>query len=360
MLTQGGEAPARPRRGWPGRARRRRTRRRTRRARPRGRTAPACRARRTAGRTVEGAGQGRGQVFGHGGAPSAGVVDSCSAQPGTSLALLQYRQVTQPWTADGRLEHARREGSARPVRPGWSHRAMAAGPGVPHPGEVLSLLDPARPERVAPGGWRLPAGRELAQADFAWRHRFVCLLVAAHLPVVLALGLLPLPRRSPDGEADRAGPAARAGPRRGPAGRRAVGAGAPGAGEAAPRPRRCSAARPWWCTSSTGFDRGALPLLRGRRGHRAVPGLGVVRAGRRLRAPAARADRGVAAQQRGRVAGGGRLVHAGFVLAESLVLVVFWHANEVARAEHDRLRAEQERLRAEQSSLRPRPPSCTR
>ncbi len=40
------------------------------------------------------------------------------------------------------------------------------------------------------GHWRLPAGRELAADDFAWRHRFVCVLVAAHLPVVLLVAVL--------------------------------------------------------------------------------------------------------------------------------------------------------------------------
>jgi signal transduction histidine kinase len=38
-------------------------------------------------------------------------------------------------------------------------------------------------------GW-LPGGRQLGAADFRWRHRIVCGLLAAHLPVVLMVALL--------------------------------------------------------------------------------------------------------------------------------------------------------------------------
>ena len=50
---------------------------------------------------------------------------------------------------------------------------------------------PASPApRSRPGlGW-LPEGRRLAASDFQWRHRVVCGLLAAHLPVVLVLALL--------------------------------------------------------------------------------------------------------------------------------------------------------------------------
>ena len=36
----------------------------------------------------------------------------------------------------------------------------------------------------------LPRGRELTAADFAWRHRLVMVLVAAHLPVIALVGAL--------------------------------------------------------------------------------------------------------------------------------------------------------------------------
>ena len=39
------------------------------------------------------------------------------------------------------------------------------------------------------GGW-LPQGRALAERDVAWRHRLVCGLLAAHLPVLLVVGAL--------------------------------------------------------------------------------------------------------------------------------------------------------------------------
>lgn len=48
------------------------------------------------------------------------------------------------------------------------------------------------PTSAAPGvpgagrGW-LPVGRQLTAADFGWRHRMVCALLAAHVPVVLVV-----------------------------------------------------------------------------------------------------------------------------------------------------------------------------
>ncbi|MFP5371031.1 MAG: sensor histidine kinase, partial [Actinomycetes bacterium] len=51
-------------------------------------------------------------------------------------------------------------------------------------------LLPARPAApAAPAHW-LPRGRELTPGDFRWRHRVVCTVLAAHLPVLLALGFL--------------------------------------------------------------------------------------------------------------------------------------------------------------------------
>ena len=102
--------------------------------------------------------------------------------------------------------------------------------------------------------------------------------------------------------------------------------------------------------------RGPLAWPRRRRGHRAS-----TRTGRRTRWPVGFVllQHGLDGRRRGPSTSASRwswaLVHAGFVLAESLVLVVFWHANEVARAEQDRLHAEQER-----ALQRPRLLSCTR
>src|SRR3954463_1111345 len=54
-----------------------------------------------------------------------------------------------------------------------------------------------RPAREAAGmaspwsrrfAW-LPRGRALSEADFAWRHRFVCAVLALHVPVLLVLAL---------------------------------------------------------------------------------------------------------------------------------------------------------------------------
>lgn len=49
---------------------------------------------------------------------------------------------------------------------------------------------PAGPARPSGAAWRVPAGRQLHPADFAWRHRFVCLLAAAHVPVLALLAVL--------------------------------------------------------------------------------------------------------------------------------------------------------------------------
>ena len=224
---------------------------------------------------------------------------------------------------------------------------MAVVESVPHPGEVLSVLDPARPERVAPGGWRVPAGRELVPADFAWRHRFVCLLVVAHLPALFVLVLLPLP-----------------GPTDGLTAGHLLLELTPvavllAAAVWAPVRRRWRA-----CLATTALLScsavvvhvfagvteahfhyfvavAVIALYQDWASYALAVGFVLLQHGLT----------GASAQHVGQP-WGWALVHAGFVLAESLVLVVFWHANEVTRAEHDRLHAEQERLQAEQSSLR--------
>ncbi|MCW2778615.1 MAG: Histidine kinase [Frankiales bacterium] len=60
---------------------------------------------------------------------------------------------------------------------------MARRAAAQHPVRVT----PPRTLPPALAGW-LPTGRALTERDFAWRHRIVCLLLAAHLPVLLVLG----------------------------------------------------------------------------------------------------------------------------------------------------------------------------
>jgi signal transduction histidine kinase len=62
--------------------------------------------------------------------------------------------------------------------------AAAAGQAVMVP--PLLLTEPPR----ADAGWRswVPQGHALPEADWRWRHRVVCTVLALHLPVVLALG----------------------------------------------------------------------------------------------------------------------------------------------------------------------------
>ena len=227
---------------------------------------------------------------------------------------------------------------------------MADGDRVPQAGSVPTLLGPARPADRAPGSWRLPAGRELAPADFAWRHRFVCLLVAVHLPVLLLIGLLRLddrtpPRGVPDGlphlllellpVAVLLAVALRA-----PVSRRWRACAATAA------LLSCSAVLVHLFDGTTEVHFhyfvavAVIALYQDWSAYALAVGFVLLQHGLT----------GAAAQQ-----GGQRwawaLVHAGFVLAESAVLVVFWHANEAARAEQDRLRAEQSDLRAEAAQL---------
>ena len=225
---------------------------------------------------------------------------------------------------------------------------MADGGRVPQADQVLPVLDPARPERRAPGGWRLPAGRELAAGDFAWRHRFVCLLVAVHVPALLLLGLLPV--GSHDGTRDtHVGhlllellPIAVL---------LAVAVRAP----VSRRWRACAATTALLTCSAVLvhlFDGtteahfhyfvavAVIALYQDWSAYALAVGFVLLQHGLT----------GAALEHDGQ-RWGWALVHAGFVLAESAVLVVFWHANEAARAEHDRLTAEQDRLQAEQDRL---------
>ena len=57
--------------------------------------------------------------------------------------------------------------------------------------EGMTLPPHARPAAVEPPrvGW-LPRGAALPDADWAWRHRVVCWLLAAHVPALMAVALL--------------------------------------------------------------------------------------------------------------------------------------------------------------------------
>ncbi len=49
-------------------------------------------------------------------------------------------------------------------------------------------MSPREQLQSARGSW-LPQGRALSERDFAWRHRVVCILLALHLPVILVIGV---------------------------------------------------------------------------------------------------------------------------------------------------------------------------
>jgi signal transduction histidine kinase len=189
-----------------------------------------------------------------------------------------------------------------------------------------SAIPAAAPRRV---GW-LPRGRELAAADFAWRHRVVCALLALHVPVVGGIA------------------AVRLGPPHGllevvplllllavalvPQAPRRVRALATSLGLLT-----CSAllVHLFDGTIEAHFHYFVVVAVVALYQDWAVYALAI----------------GFVALQHG-IAGVlapesvGRpedpwlwaLVHAGFVLAESAVLILFWHANEQTRSEGDRLR----------------------
>lgn len=192
------------------------------------------------------------------------------------------------------------------------------------------------PPRAAPSsaprraGW-LPAGRELATADFRWRHRVVCALLALHVPVIaglaavrdgfpvqaaaeslpllvlLGVALAPLPSRRMRAFAASMGLLT------------------------------CSAllVHLFSGTPEAHFHYFVVVAVVALYQDWAVYALAI----------------GFVALQHG-VMGALRpesvfmhgdpwawaLVHAGFILAESAVLILFWHANEQARSEEDRLR----------------------
>ena len=169
--------------------------------------------------------------------------------------------------------------------------------------------------------WRLPAGRELRPADHTRRHRIVCLVVLAHLPVLLLLG--ELRGHGPASSLLTVLPAAALlALARLPLGRRAQG---------------CTATLALLACSAA-----LLHLFDGRADLHAHSLVAVaVVALYQDWAVYAVAVAFVGLQQGVLHGPGGwpwALVAAGFVLAESAVLVLFWHANASALDEQERMR----------------------
>lgn len=192
---------------------------------------------------------------------------------------------------------------------------MAGAVPVPKTGRVRSLSLPV----ALPGvtrGWRLPAGRELAAVDVAWRHRFVCVLVALHLPALALLALLI--GSGPVGALLPLVPVALLlGLAVVPLGRR--------------RRALCATAALLGCSLvlSAALDREPVAYAH------VFVAVAVVAL---YQDWAVYALAVVAVAALGAGAGAHGLVLAGAVLAESAVLVVFWHASEAARADQERLR----------------------
>ncbi len=179
------------------------------------------------------------------------------------------------------------------------------------------------PEPVPGRGWRLPSGRELAVSDFAWRHRFVAGFAALHLPVLLLvaqrqrLGLL-------EGAAFAVVAAVLL----------AAAAAAP------PRRVRSCAASSALIVCSVALDHltgGGYPAHL----HYFVAVAVIALYQDWLQYAVAGAVMAVAHVLPGLLPDSQMdLVHGGFLLAEAAVLVVFWHANEAARAEQEQMRNE--------------------
>ncbi len=196
--------------------------------------------------------------------------------------------------------------------------------------------------RDARASW-LPQGRALSFRDFTWRHRVVCVLVALHLPVIVALawregGLL-------HALAEAAPVALLLGVAVGPVTRRV------GSLSATVALLLCSAMLVHLFDGRTELHFhyfvavAVVALYQDWTSYAAAIGfVAVQHALFGLFLPGAvysEPDRSVFTA----------LVHAGFVLAESAVLVLFWHANEQARASEDRL---QQALHEGNASLRQR------
>ena len=112
-------------------------------------------------------------------------------RPGTSLALLQM-----PRTLHDRTRGERRGGPAGGAGcpPGLSlDDPFGSWWGLPFGGTLVSMSFPAHARPAAAphvrAGW-LPRGDALQEADWAWRHRVVCWLLAGHIPALSLLALL--------------------------------------------------------------------------------------------------------------------------------------------------------------------------
>ena len=196
---------------------------------------------------------------------------------------------------------------------------MAGGGHVSQAGEVSGSAVLPPPRRTGTS-WRLPSGRDLTAADFDWRHRVVCAVVAAHLPVLVLAGAL-------GASGVLAGLLS--------AGAVAVLLGVATASRLARRVRSAAAATAL-LTCSTGlvtltasveahlhcFAAVALiALYQDWLGYAIAISYVAV-----MHVVDPHGDPGFA------------VVHVGTLLAEAAVLVVFWHANEASRAEQERLR----------------------
>ena len=202
---------------------------------------------------------------------------------------------------------------------------MASARRAPQAGRVNVLA----PFRDGLSGW-LPSGRALGERDFAWRHRAVCLLLAGHLPLLVVLG--GLEGESFTGGALRAGAVSLfVGLALGPVRRRTASLAATSGLLV------CSALLVQLFDGRTEvhfhyFVAVALVALYQdwRVLATAIAFVAVQHAAVGLLTPDG-------------VRGSGTdpvvvaLVHAGFVLAEAVVLVLFWHANEQARAGEESL-----------------------
>ncbi|MCU1691676.1 MAG: integral rane sensor signal transduction histidine kinase [Frankiales bacterium] len=189
----------------------------------------------------------------------------------------------------------------------------------------------------------LPTGRALSERDFAWRHRAVCLALAAHLPVLLVLASLRVSLLH--GLAETAGVGLLLGLSRGPVSRRTA------ALSATIGLLSCSALLVHLYDGRTELHFhyfAAVALVALYQDWRvfatAIGFVAVQHAVVGALSPSSLTSDGESAWV---VA----VVHAGFVLAEAVVLVVFWHANEQARTGEEGL---QRALWEGQSSVRER------
>ena len=191
---------------------------------------------------------------------------------------------------------------------------------------VVSVLGPLRDGL---SGW-LPSGRALGERDFAWRHRAVCLLLAGHLPLLIVLGGL-YGEGYAQGALEAGAVSLFVGLALGPVSRRTASLAATSGLLV------CSALLVQLFDGRTELHFHsfvAIALIALYQDWRvlatAIAFVAVQHAAVGLLTPDVARARGTAPVV---VA----LVHGGFVLAEAVVLVLFWHANEQARAGEESL-----------------------